>query len=517
MSIGGNRGDETRRFAVASVLLAIGFSMLFMGAGGGGGSGSGGPDNSLTQSCTVGTFQTGTGEANGTLIVQCNSVAWNQITGYPSGCSANQFVIVVGASLTCSAVSWTGLTSFPTGCVAGQFVTTIGVSVTCNSVGWTQLTGFPSACPGGQFVSGVGTTLVCALPDTASTFQCSNGQFVTNVTESASGVLTGICVAPSQEASSTFTCATAGQLLNSVTESSAGVITGVCAFPDWTKIINFPAGCASNQFVLAVGVTLTCSAIPWGALTSFPSGCSANQYVSAVGATLTCSAVGWTQLTGFPSACPAGQHVSTIGSTLTCSAPSWTNLTNFPATCPAGQFVTAVGVTLTCSAASWANLTNFPAACSAGQFVTAVGVTLTCGNPNINFQNNAKTCTDTTLTTVRMAGFKLNYTTVGTGKVIVTVNFEISTPGSIGLNTKWQLAFGTGNAPVCNAAAAGTTVGNQYEVGTFSGTASFEEEGVTAGITTLSASTTYWFDVQISDSSTASWIYSLPQMTVMES
>lgn len=137
--------------------------------------------------------------------------------------------------------------------------------------------------------------------------------------------------------------------------------------------------------------------------------------------------------------------------------------------------------------------------------------------PNINFQNNAKTCTDTTSGTTHQMGFKLNYTATETGKASITINFQIASPATSGINTKFQVSFGSTTAPACNAATTGSTVGNQYEMGTFAATASFEAESLTVGILTLTPGTTYWFDIQALDSSTASWIYSNPQMTVMES
>ena len=148
-------------------------------------------------------------------------------------------------------------------CSLGFFVnnvTEIGgtLAVVCSQVGWTQLTGFPSGCSAGQFVVAVGATLTCSTPSGDST--------------------------------SSTQCSTTGQTIYNITESSSGVLTSLCRAPDWTKLINFPSGCTSGQFVTGVGVTLTCSSVAWTQITSFPSGCSAGQFVTAVGATLTCAA-----------------------------------------------------------------------------------------------------------------------------------------------------------------------------------------------------------------------------------
>jgi hypothetical protein len=120
-----------RRFILAGMMIATTFSLLFMGVGGGAGTGA---DPRSTAQCMVGNFMTNVTETTGgPLIVQCSSVGWTQLTGFPSPCSANQFVTAVGASLTCSAVAWTGLTSFPTACSSGKFVTGVGITLTCAS------------------------------------------------------------------------------------------------------------------------------------------------------------------------------------------------------------------------------------------------------------------------------------------------------------------------------------------------------------------------------------------------
>src|SRR5439155_1749975 len=177
------------------VFIAISASMLFGPLSGS--SGSGGDRNS-TIACSLGFFVNNVTETGGTLAVVCSQVGWTQLTGFPSGCSAGQFVVAVGATLTCST--------------------------------------------------------------------------------------------PSGDSTSSTQCLTTGQTIYNITESSSGVLTSLCRAPDWTKLINFPSGCTSGQFVTGVGVTLTCSSVAWTQITSFPSGCSAGQFVTAVGATLTCAA-----------------------------------------------------------------------------------------------------------------------------------------------------------------------------------------------------------------------------------
>ncbi len=91
---------------------------------------------------------------------------------------------------------------------------------------------------------------------------------------------------------------------------------------NWSNLSDLPPGCAANQYVTAVGSTVTCSQVGWGQLTGYPSPCASNQYVSAYGATLTCSPISlsWAQLTGFPPACPVGQFISALGATPACGA-----------------------------------------------------------------------------------------------------------------------------------------------------------------------------------------------------
>jgi hypothetical protein len=121
-------------------------------------------------------------------------------------------------------------------------------------------------------------------------------------------------------------------IVNSVVAGrSAGLVTSLgntfwyvpsTSLLTWSSITNFPPGCAVNQYVTALGTTLTCSQVGWAQLTGYPSPCASNQYVSAYGATLTCSSISlpWSQLTSFPSACPAGQFISSLGTTPTCGA-----------------------------------------------------------------------------------------------------------------------------------------------------------------------------------------------------
>lgn len=139
------------------------------------------------------------------------------------------------------------------------------------------------------------------------------------------------------------------------------------------------------------------------------------------------------------------------------------------------------------------------------------------------FMNNATaTCTDTTNGgTGKMMGFYITHTTAvastGTGSVFLSLNFQLTAPATSGVNTRYILNYGTGTPPVCNAATTGTSVGNTFTWNNPAAVATKIPLSETVVITGLAASTTYWFDVSVIDSSTASWIYSLPQISVLES
>jgi len=302
---------------------------------------------------TVGVYNGATG--GNTIFFKINSVPWSSITGFPSGCSANQWVTAVGTTLTCSGVSWSqiqnfptglgtcqtgysfvyqinstnyycsavsfaGLTHLPSGCTAGQYATAVNsTSFTCSHVGWTQLTGFPSACSANEWVTAVNTTLTC-----------------TNV---AWGQITSF---PSGEiATFASTCGTANDfvyLINSTNYYCKSVSSGSVA---WSAITGIPSGevhsysstcSSSNAYIYFFNATNAyCSAVSFAGLTNLPTGCSANTFATGVNSTaFTCTAVAWAALTAFPSACSAGYFVTGVGSTLTCTQVAWGNIINLP-------------------------------------------------------------------------------------------------------------------------------------------------------------------------------------------
>jgi len=136
-----------------------------------------------------------------------------------------------------------------------------------------------------------------------------------------------------------------------------------------------------------------------------------------------------------------------------------------------------------------------------------------------SFVSNANTCNDVT-TVARMMGFGLLYTTGRSdqysGDIYVTLTFQTNWPTNSIDTTKWQVAFGTGSAPACNAAGTGTPVGKQYTIADQTTNQLQEPQNTGFVLTGLTAATTYWFDVQATDSATNTWTYSKPQMAVIE-
>jgi len=162
--------------------------------------------------------------------------------------------------------------------------------------------------------------------------------------------------------------------------------------------------------------------------------------------------------------------------------------------------------------------------CPAGEFLSQISPALTCSSKNataspaVAFTSSANTCTDATSGTAKMMGLGVTYTTSASsrGSVYVVLTFNVASPAVSNVNSKWQLAYGKGAAPACNAAATGTLTAQQYTVNTEAAVGLGTSQSVGVTITGLSANTAYWFDVQASDSSTDSWVYSLPSLSVTD-
>jgi hypothetical protein len=119
-----------------------------------------------------------------------------------------------------------------------------------------------------------------------------------------------------------------------------------------------------------------------------------------------------------------------------------------------------------------------------------------------------------------MSGNGQTYTTQGAGfkhTLTVVLQYQFQSPAIVdGLTTSWKLAYGTGIVPACAATSTGTAVGNQFTFATINFRAHQDVATVSVVITGLAASTAYWFEYQVTDSSIDSWVYSLPSLTVTE-
>jgi hypothetical protein len=186
----------------------------------------------------------------------------------------------------------------------------------------------------------------------------------------------------------------------------------------------------------------------------------------------------------------------------------------------------SVGVTLTglsASTAYWFDVQVLDSTTDAWVYsLPSLSVTdiLTSGlkTLQLGYSSNTNTCTISSASTL-MAGLGTTYTTGGSGfsgNLYLTLSADVKSPATLALNSQWRIAYATGAAPACAAASSGTTVGNQYQVTTEAGVVLEMGQSESVVITGLTSSTTYWFDLQVTDSSAASWIYSNPTLAVAE-
>jgi len=160
-------------------------------------------------------------------------------------------------------------------------------------------------------------------------------------------------------------------------------------------------------------------------------------------------------------------------------------------------------------------------ACPSGSFVSQISPT-TCSSgstsPELISGAGANSCTDTTAGTALMMGLGLSYTTnaASSGSVYLSFAFQVTSPATTTITSSWQLYYGTGAGPACNAAATGTALGQSYTVKSQAAVVRGLSQSVSTTLTGLFPGTTYWFDVQASDSSAASWIYSNPDMAIVD-
>ena len=143
----------------------------------------------------------------------------------------------------------------------------------------------------------------------------------------------------------------------------------------------------------------------------------------------------------------------------------------------------------------------------------------TTDQPKLTTTTNANTCTDTTNGAIRMAGLSTTFTTGGagfTGNVFGKLTFNVAGAATSGISTTYQIAYGTGAAPACNAGSAGTAYGNSFTITSQAYVPSGAAQKAGFLLKGLTPSTTYWVDLQVTDSSGAAWVYSNPVLTTME-
>lgn len=93
-----------------------------------------------------------------------------------------------------------------------------------------------------------------------------------------------------------------------------------------------------------------------------------------------------------------------------------------------------------------------------------------------------------------MLGIGATVKPVLTGSVLVLIEFNLGSAQGSAINT-FQLAYGTGTAPVNGAAATGTTAGYSQQVTTLATIVNIEGN-MSQFVTGLTTNTTYWFDLQ---------------------
>ena len=171
-------------------------------------------------------------------------------------------------------------------------------------------------------------------------------------------------------------------------------------------------------------------------------------------------------------------------------------------------------------------LTSLPSGdgCPSGSFFSQLTPTIECNPargstaPYTISGAGANTCTDTTSGTPLMMGLGLAYTTsaITSGNLYLSFAFQIDSPATSAITSTWQLYYGAGAPPNCGSAATGTALGQAYTVKSQAAVVRGLSQSMGVTLSGLSPSTTYWFDVQASDSSGAAWTYSNPDMALID-
>ncbi|MDA4115539.1 MAG: hypothetical protein OK442_03155 [Thaumarchaeota archaeon] len=334
---------------------------------------------------------------------------------------------------------------------------------------------------------------------------------------------------------------------------TVGTDTGVTAQLTSTSLPGSTTTCSAGQFLSQISPAETCSGVPANAAPVLSYSSSAN---TCSVSSATTSAGFTTPLTYTTTSGSAGDLF--VGMTFNAASPATAGLTSKwqfaygTGTAPACAATTGLGTTVgqqytittqAAAAGSWGQSIGVairglsPSTTywfsvqvtdsSAGTWVysnQALSVTdvqsSTNSLPNVQETDNTNTCTHTGAATDLMVGLGVTYTTlasgIGSGNVRVTLAFDLQSPATLAVTDKWQIAYGSTATPACNAATTGTLVGKQYTVESEAAAVMSLEQSGTVVINGLSPSTTYWFDVQSTDSSVNQWIASAPTLEVTE-
>lgn len=162
--------------------------------------------------------------------------------------------------------------------------------------------------------------------------------------------------------------------------------------------------------------------------------------------------------------------------------------------------------------------------CSSNKFAqneTAAGA-LTCGLPlTISRNQGLHSCTLTTVSTVA-TGFNIAYTTQANtqGTILVVLGFQVTEPSVAAppVTTGITMMIGTGTAPTCGASSVGNTLCSATY--TFSdtptGIAGKTPMALVGVCVNLIASTAYWIDLQVTDSTIDSWVFLLRNVGIVD-
>ncbi len=308
--------------------------------------------------------------------------------------------------------------------------------------------------------------------------------------------------------------------------------------------------CPAGTFLSQTVPALTCSSVPPSASPAVAFTSNANACTDTTSGTSKMMGLGVTYATSpsssgsiyviltFDLRSPAVSNVNSkwqlaygMGTAAACNAAAAGTLTGQQYTVNTEAAVVletsqSVGVTITglsANTAYWFDVQALDSSSDAWAYsLPSLSVTdiLTSGlkAPQVGYSSNTNTCTISSASTL-MGGLGTTYTTGGSGfsgNLYLTLTADVKSPATSGINSQWRIAYGTGSAPACGAASTGTTVGNQYQVTTEAAVVLEMGQSESVVITGLAPSTIYWFDVQITDSTTGSWIYSNPTLAVAE-